>query len=123
MIERDDTFARRAIARLDAGLDALDAATLARLANARAAALDRLDQRTGRRPRVAWPAALGGFNARYALGAVLVCIALFALTQFDEGTSRIDEIAEIDARILAGDLPIDAYLDRQLDPWLAPSQR
>ena len=31
------------------------------------------------------------------------------------------EIEEIDAAVLTGDLPLDAYLDKGFDAWLKPS--
>jgi uncharacterized protein DUF3619 len=112
---------------LNRGLD-LDPGKLARLKEARERALAR--QRTrALAPVWAWADNLtGGWNgpslvlSRVVLPMLLVIFSLVAINQWRE-TQQAAEIEEIDAAVLTGDLPLDAYLDKGFDAWLKSSSR
>jgi hypothetical protein len=107
---------------LNRGLD-LDAGKLARLKAAREAALVR--QRVeSRAPVWAWADNVigksGGPSAlipRLLLPMVVLILGLIAINQWRD-TQVAAEIEEIDAAVLTGDLPLDAYLDKGFDAWL-----
>jgi uncharacterized protein DUF3619 len=110
---------------LNRGLD-LDPGKLARLKEARERALTR--QRTrALAPVLAWADSVaGGWGgpsfvlSRVVLPTVLVIFSLVAVNQWRE-TQQAAEIEEIDAAVLSGDLPLDAYLDKGFDAWLKRS--
>jgi hypothetical protein len=107
---------------LNRGLD-LDAGKLARLKAAREAALVR--QRVESRvPVWAWADNVigksGGPSAlipRVLLPMAVLILGLIAINQWRD-TQVAAEIEEIDAAVLTGDLPLDAYLDKGFDAWL-----
>ena len=51
------------------------------------------------------------------LPAVLLGIALTVIYRWQQN-QKAAEFADIDSRLLAGDLPIDAYLDKDFNAWL-----
>jgi hypothetical protein len=51
------------------------------------------------------------------LPAVLLGVALTVIYGWQQN-QKAAEFADIDSRLLAGDLPIDAYLDKGFDAWL-----
>ena len=110
---------------LNRGLD-LDAGKLARLKAARESALAR--QRVESRvPVWAWADNVigksGGPSAlipRVLLPMAVLILGLIAISQWRD-TQVAAEIEEIDAAVLTGDLPLDAYLDKGFDAWLKPS--
>lgn len=101
----------------------LDQSTLARLRAAREKALARqLISRpvTG----LAWAdnvmgdfGGFAGFSFRVALPVVVLVAGLAAIYGWQQNL-RVKEVAEIDALLLADDLPIDAYLDKGFETWL-----
>ena len=110
---------------LNRGLD-LDAGKLARLEAAREQALAR--QRVESRiPVLAWADSavgkLGGPSSlipRMLLPMAVLILGLVAINQWRESQVAA-EIEEIDAAVLTGDLPLDAYLDTGFDAWLKRS--
>jgi len=110
---------------LDQALD-LDPATLNRLKVARELALAR--QRTAEPAfALAWVEAVAGrlsgnpASASVALAGAALILALLGVQYWQQQPS-VEEIADIDAAILTGDLPINAYLDNSFDTWLKRSQ-
>jgi hypothetical protein len=107
---------------LNRGLD-LDAGKLARLKAAREAAL--LRQRAESRvPAWAWADnVIGKSGGPYAviprllLPMAVLILGLIAINHWRD-TQVAAEIEEIDAAVLTGDLPLDAYLDKGFDAWL-----
>lgn len=123
MNERE--FTHKIKQQLDHALD-LDAATLKRLKIARERALAR--QRTSEPAfALAWVDAVAGrlsgspASAGIALGGAILILALVGI-QYWHRPPTVEEIEEIDAAILTGDLPINAYLDNSFDTWLKRSQ-
>ena len=110
---------------LNRGLD-LDPRRLARLKDAREQALAR--QRTRARGVVlAWADNVTGRGGgpsslipRVLLPMALLIFGLVASSQWRD-TQQAVEIEEIDAAVLTGDLPLDAYLDKGFDAWLKRS--
>ena len=114
--------------------DALPASTTERLAAARAIALSRkkadapvgvhANQRKGRRFFD-----VGFLLSGAGLGRLGVAIPLLALVfglgglyQYDQ-QQRIAELAELDAAVLADELPLTAYLDHGFNAYLESQQR
>ena len=121
MNDRESQLARGITQQLDRGLDTIDPLALARLRSAREMAVAALE----RRPALA-VAPAGGPNARHGvlhyfspryilpLAALLLVVMGAVYWQ----SQQPDDATDIDAKLLSGDLPIDAYLDKGLDPWL-----
>ncbi len=59
---------------------------------------------------------------RFVLPVAVLVIGLLAINAWQQ-TQAVQEIEEIDAAVLTGDLPIDAYLDNGFDAWLKHSSR
>jgi len=104
------------------GGPALDAEKAARLAKARALALER--QRPELAPALAWAdnvlGSLGGWTGlslRVVVPAITLLVSFAAIYTWQQN-QRVAEVEEIDALLLADDLPIDAYLDRGFQNWL-----
>jgi Protein of unknown function (DUF3619) len=111
--------------KLDQTLD-LEPAMRNRLKVAREQALER--QRMAEPAFVlAWADALVGrltgnpASAGIALAGAALILALVGVQYWQQQPS-VEEIEEIDAAILTGELPINAYLDKSFDTWLKRSQ-
>jgi len=59
----------------------------------------------------------GGFSLRLVFPAVMLVAGLFAINTW-QTNQRVAEVEEIDAMLLADDLPLDAYLDKGFEAWL-----
>jgi hypothetical protein len=110
---------------LDQTLD-LDSAALKRLKAAREQALAR--QRLSQPVFVlAWVDAVVGrmsgnpASASIALAGAALILALIGI-QYWQRSPTVEEIEEIDAALLTGELPFNAYLDKSFDTWLKRSQ-
>jgi len=104
------------------GGPALPADKTARLAAARAQALQR--QRPELAPALAWAdnvlGSLGGWSGvslRVMAPAIALIVSLAAIYTWQQN-QRVAEVEEIDAMLLTDELPIDAYLDRGFQNWL-----
>lgn len=124
----EDEFGRRVARRLDASLDRIEPAVSGRLAAARQAALERSrDAAPVHGLAAGWPgggARLGGLPRgvglrRYWLPAAVLAAGMAALVAWNTLNAPLDE----DAGLLADELPLNAYLDKGFDEWLAASQR
>jgi len=60
---------------------------------------------------------LAGFSLRVLLPLAILAAA-FAATYAWQQQQRAAELEELDAQLLSGDLPIDAYLDQGFAAWL-----
>jgi hypothetical protein len=60
---------------------------------------------------------LGAFLVRVLVPAAILGVA-FAATYAWQQQQRAAEVEELDAQLLSGDLPIDAYLDQGFAAWL-----
>jgi len=106
---------------LNGGLQ-LNEARATRLARARAQALERL--RPEPAPALAWAdnvlwqlGGWGGLSLRLVAPLIALVIGIAALYNWQQN-QRAAEVEEIDAQLLTGELPIDAYLDRGFQNWL-----
>jgi hypothetical protein len=121
-------LAKRIARQLTAGLGHIDQDIATRLRAARKEATDRY-----REPRpvfgLLWA---GGFSGtmshaqrshfRWWLSAGALILALLTAL-FWQNSRQNGDTADIDAALLAGDLPIHAYLDKDFDSWLESSSR
>jgi hypothetical protein len=116
---------------LNENLDALPASTTERLAAARALALSRkkADAPVSRRKGVRRffdvdfhfsGASLGRLGV--AIPLVALVVGLGGLYQYEQ-QQRIAELAELDAAVLADELPLTAYLDHGFNAYLESQQR
>jgi hypothetical protein len=121
--------AARITAYLDHGADDLRAGTAYRLRQARAAALARLDPAYAPEAMPAGELAAAGrararagrpgpiTPLRLSLLALVVAVGLFGGLEW-HAVNQVHELQDLDAQLLASDLPIDAYLDRGFINWL-----
>ena len=121
-------FAYRIRHHLNQGLD-LDAPVLARLKAAREQALGcQLQAKAGLVAQLAGASGGVDFSAsgrafsRILLPLAVMVSGMIAVTMWHQ-QQQAAEIEEIDAAVLTGDLPIDAYLDKGFDAWLKRSQQ
>ena len=63
---------------------------------------------------------MGFFNLRNLLAAGLLVLGMVGVTYWQV---QSNDIAEIDASLLSGELPIDAYLDSGFEAWLKRSSQ
>jgi hypothetical protein len=117
----ENDLARRIVAQLDRSLAKLPTSTAQRLEAARAAALARY--RPGdSTPGQSWvDRLLGSHGLRQGLAVRLVlpvAIVIASLTGliYWQISSHFEE--EVDAGLLAGELPLHAYIDPGFDTWL-----
>jgi len=118
---------------LNENLDALPASTTERLAAARALALSRkkadAPAESGKSRKGGRFFDLGFHLSGAGLGRLGVAIPLLALVfglgglyQYEQ-QQRIAELAELDAAVLADELPLTAYLDHGFNAYLESQQR
>ena len=62
-------------------------------------------------------------GARYALSLAVLILGLAGIVFWQSSNGSGGELADIDARLLTDDLPIDAYLDKGFDSWLSRQSR
>jgi hypothetical protein len=100
----------------------LDASILVKLRAAREAALAR--QKPESAQGVTWMGGilgrlggLRGLSLRLIVPLLALAIGLAAVYSWEQ-RQRAAEVEELDALVLTGELPIDAYLDRGFEAWL-----
>ena len=100
--------------------------TLARLEAARALALAS-QRHSAPASALNWAGAVSGVSggpryvvSRVVLPALVLALGLFVVNYWHQA-QLAQENAEIDAEVLTGDLPLDAYLDKGFDAWLRRS--
>jgi hypothetical protein len=100
----------------------LDASISAKLRAARERALER--QKPEAAPGLVWAGGvlgrLGGFSGpsmRLIVPLIALAIGLAAVYAWEQ-KQRAAEVEELDAQVLTGELPIDAYLDHGFEAWL-----
>jgi hypothetical protein len=130
MNQPEHELAKKIAGHLDAGLAHLDGGTRERLLAARKLALSRYRDEPAPVGAWAWAgSAVARFTGhhphvlRYALGAAALVTALIGVTYWQSSSGPANGLADIDARILADELPINAYLDKGFDSWLKRSAR
>lgn len=104
----------------------VDARIAKRLHTAREKAL--AHRKPEREPALAWARSaaagmvgsfggIGGFSIRLLLPTALLVAGLAGIYNWQQD-QRAADAEELDAQLLADDLPIDAYLDRGFETWL-----
>jgi len=100
----------------------LDANVAERLRAAREQALAR--QKSEPSGSLAWAdnvsgrlGGVAGISLRLLLPLIVVAASLFGIRSWQQ-TQHVAEVVEIDASVLAGELPLDAYLDKGFEAWL-----
>ena len=100
----------------------LDASILAKLRAARERALAR--QKPESAQGVTWMGGMlgrlggvRGLSLRLIVPLLALAIGLAAVYSWEQ-RQRAAEVEELDALVLTGELPIDAYLDRGFEAWL-----
>ena len=123
----EQELASKIVQHLDRGLDDLKQGTLYQLQSARQAALDRYTEKPQSVATLAWAGDIAfhirqhrHVNGRNLVALGLLLVSLLGVTYW-QVVLPDNDIAEIDAGLLAGDLPIDAYLDSNFDAWLKTS--
>ncbi|MBI3148795.1 MAG: DUF3619 family protein [Betaproteobacteria bacterium] len=126
---REEEFAKRVTQHLDAGTADLRQGTAYRLQLARQAALARLaetetatagDHGGGGLLRLGGPRSRVG-DWRFWVSVGVLMAALVSYYQWTE-YQNLRELEEMDAALLASDLPIEAYLDKGFHNWLKHSE-
>jgi Protein of unknown function (DUF3619) len=130
MNAKEINFAYKVRHALNENLDQLPPSTIDRLAAARQIALSRKKPDAPLRAFAARPAFAGmtdGFlsgplswlgRMGVALPLVLALVGVVGMYQVEK-QHHISELAEIDAMVLADELPLDAYLDHGFNAYLA----
>lgn len=134
-MNRDEQeFANKIKGYLDESVRELKPGTLYRLQQARSRALDALARSRSVAQTLHAPALAGlpgsawssgktpWRSARLWIGVVLIAATGFGYQQW-LAYHRTSEMAELDALILASDLPIDAYLDKGFQTWLTRQEQ
>ncbi|MFN0040675.1 MAG: DUF3619 family protein [Burkholderiales bacterium] len=116
----EDDLAHKIVARLDDRLEALPADVLERLQSARRKALMRASERReksgaiGAHPPI-WRLFGAGLGIRLILPAAIVVAVLTGLIYWQLSGQNEDDL---EAGLLAGELPIHAYIDPGFESWI-----
>jgi len=128
MSAQEHETAQKIVRVLDRSTRDMDSRTVMRLAAARGQAL--AEFRTTPELQLTWAGQLasriiGGptTGLRYALPLAILILGLIGIVYWQTGNGRPNELADLDARLLTDDLPIDAYLDKGFDSWLKRQSR
>lgn len=124
----EQELARQIVQHLDRGLGSIRQGTLYQLQSARKAALEHYREAPQHALVPAWAGNLAfrlslnpRFNLRNLLAAGLLVLGLIGVTYWQ--VAMQNDIAEIDAGLLTGELPFDAYLDSGFEAWLKRSSQ
>lgn len=117
-------LARKIAQHLDSGLEQLTGGTLSRLQGARQKALAAYHPKPRTLFGLAWAGhgggeKSGGFQPLYRAWVPLTALIFsLLLVNYWQNYYQVGDQMEIDALLLAEDLPVDAYLDNGFDTWL-----
>lgn len=111
----ENDLARRIVAQLDRSLAELPNSAVRKLEAARAAALARVRTASSLRASSWVDRLLGGFTMRLLLPVAIVIASLTGLIYWQASGHHEDEL---EAGLLAGELPLHAYIDPGFDTWL-----
>ncbi len=128
MNAQEHETARKIVRMLDQGTRDIDGGTATRLAAAREQAMAGYRETPLR--DTAWVLQLASrvtgrpvTGLRYLFPAAVLVLGLIGIVYWQSGNGRNHELADLDARLLTDDLPIDAYLDKGFDSWLKRQPR
>jgi len=128
MTAQEIEIAQKIVRELDRSSRSISADAAARLSAAREQALAQYQQTP------AWGLAWAGTSVsqffdrpaagvRYALPLAVLILGLAGIVYWQSSNGNGNELADLDARLLTDDLPIDAYLDKGFDSWLKRQSR
>lgn len=121
MNERE--FANHIKQELNYSTGQVDGRVLARLKQARENALERYATRTAHQPVFAYAgghtSASGIFGRKWVPVVTLVLVLLGGLLWQQQNVGQTDE--DVDAALLASDLPLNAFIDQNFHLWLDQS--
>ena len=121
-------IAQKIVRELNRGARSVDGDALARLAVGREQALAQFQHTpviglAGAGEWVSHMIERPASGARYALSLAVLILGLAGIVFWQSSNGSGGELADIDARLLTDDLPIDAYLDKGFDSWLNRQSR
>jgi len=126
----EQELAGKIVQHLERGLGSIKQGTLYQLQSARKTALERYREAPQPAFGLVWADNVAFhishsryFNARNLLMMALLVLSLVSITYWQAVIQPSNEIADIDASLLTGDLPINAYLDSDFEAWLKRSSQ
>jgi len=124
----EQELAKQIVQHLDQGLGQIKQGSLYQLQSARMAALNHYRESPQTVFGMAWAGDFAfrithnrHFNLRNLIAAGMLVLGLIGVTYWQSMQSS--DIAEIDASLLSGELPISAYLDSGFEAWLKRSSQ
>mgnify|MGYP003345190835 FL=1 len=124
----EQELAKQIVQHLDQGLGQIKQGSLYQLQSARMAALNHYRKSPQTVLGMAWAGDVAfrithnrHFNLRNLIAAGMLVLGLTGVTYWQSMQSS--DIAEIDASLLSGELPISAYLDSGFEAWLKRSSQ
>jgi len=124
----EQELAKQIVQHLDQGLGQIKQGSLYQLQSARMAALNHYRESPQTVFGMAWAGDVAfrithnrHFNLRNLIAAGMLVLGLIGVTYWQSMQSS--DIAEIDASLLSGELPISAYLDSGFEAWLKRSSQ
>ena len=123
----EQELAKQIVQHLDRGLGRIKQGTLYQLQSARTAALDHYREVPQHSLVPAWAGEIAfrvshsAHFMRNLVAAGLLVLGLMGVTYWQ--VVMQNDNAEIDASLLSGELPIDAYLDSGFEAWLKRSSQ
>jgi len=124
----EQELAKQIVQHLDQGLGQIKQGSLYQLQSARMAALNHYRESPQTVLGMAWAGDVAfrithnrHFNLRNLIAAGMLVLGLTGVTYWQSMQSS--DIAEIDASLLSGELPISAYLDSGFEAWLKRSSQ
>jgi hypothetical protein len=125
----EQELAKQIVQHLDQGLEQIKQGSLYKLQSARMAALSHYRETPRSVFAPAWATNVAfnvsqsrHFNLRNLLAAGLLLLGMIGITYWQVAMQG-DDLAEIDANLLSGELPINAYLDSGFEAWLKRSSQ
>ena len=128
MNAQEHEIAQKIVRELNRGTRSIGDNTVAQLLIAREQALTRYQQTPALRMAGAGQLVMQmierpASGARYALSLAVLILGLAGIVYWQSSNGAGGEMADLDARLLIDDLPIDAYLDKGFDSWLKRQPR
>ena len=128
MNAQEHEIAQKIVRELNRGTRSIGDNTVAQLLIAREQALTRYQQTPALRMAGAGQLVMQMIErpvsgARYALSLAVLILGLAGIVYWQSSNGAGGEMADLDARLLIDDLPIDAYLDKGFDSWLKRQPR
>ncbi len=125
----EQELAKQVIQHLDRSLGQIKQGSLYQLQSARLAALEHYREVPQSAFALSWAGDIAfrishsrHFNLRNLIAAGMLALGMMGVTYW-QVVVQANDIAEIDANLLSGELPISAYLDSGFEAWLKRSSQ